>query len=250
MILCRAGLLFFTTIVPVVSTFALDLPNLPILLTPGQPNPTASWSPSTNAGVVGYRLYRGTQTRMYSSMVDAGNVLQLAVPNLTNGVTYFFAVTAYTTNGVESDFSAEISYTPGSGSTNPPADATLTLAMNPQNIPILTGDGMAGHNYQVEGTVDFATWTDLRIVTADSAGHFSYTDTGAGSFPARFYRVKDLNAAEAGMTLLSTVGSFPYPDLDSDSDCGFGLPSGHKWIIFYSTANGSFRIGTDGFQRL
>ena len=31
--------------------------------------------------------------------------------NLLNGTTYFFAVTAYDTNGLESDFSTEISYT-------------------------------------------------------------------------------------------------------------------------------------------
>src|SRR5207253_752533 len=93
----------------------------PIFLDPGPPNPTLGWDASTNGDAAGYRLYFGTQSRTYSSRVDAGNALQRTIPNLTNGVTYFFAVAAYSTNGVESDFSSEISYTAGNTPTNPPS---------------------------------------------------------------------------------------------------------------------------------
>ena len=87
-----------------------------------------------------------------------------------------------------------------------PVAPTLVLTMNPQNLPTLAGDGTAGHNYEVEATVDFRTWTEIRTLTADAAGHFAFTDSDAGSYSARFYRVKDLTTSGTAMTLLSTAG--------------------------------------------
>jgi len=81
---------------------------------------TLAWDPETNSAVAGYRLYYGTASRTYSAISDAGSSTQKTISNLTNGVTYRFAVTAYDTRGVESDFSAEVSYTAGSTTTNPP----------------------------------------------------------------------------------------------------------------------------------
>jgi fibronectin type 3 domain-containing protein len=42
-------------------------------------------------------------------VVDVGNVTAYAVTNLGVGTTYYFAVTAYNTSGVESSFSNEVS---------------------------------------------------------------------------------------------------------------------------------------------
>ncbi|HSU57070.1 MAG TPA: Ig-like domain-containing protein [Candidatus Dormibacteraeota bacterium] len=76
------------------------------------------WDASPDAA--GYRIYQGTTSRSYSSIVDAGNVTQLSPSNLTFGVTYYFTATAYDTNGVESDFSDEVSLIAGDTDTNPP----------------------------------------------------------------------------------------------------------------------------------
>jgi hypothetical protein len=74
----------------------------------------------------------------------------------------------------------------------PPAAPMLTLAMTPERLPIIQGLGRQNRTYEVQATADFRTWTGLGSVTADAAGHFSYTDSSAASVPARYYRVKDV----------------------------------------------------------
>ena len=67
-------------------------------------------TPLTNLG--GYRVYYGASSRDYDTAIDVGNVTTTTVSRLTRGTRYYFAVTAYTTGGGESDYSAEISWTP------------------------------------------------------------------------------------------------------------------------------------------
>src|ERR1035437_3756616 len=61
--------------------------------------------------VAGYRVYYGIASGVYTNSVDVGNTTQAFVIHLVNGVTYFFAVTAYDTAGFESDFSYEVATT-------------------------------------------------------------------------------------------------------------------------------------------
>ena len=77
---------------------------------------TLSWDPPTTntdgtplTDLAGYIIYYGTTTGDYSQSVDAGNVTTSQVANLTDGITYYFAVTAYDTSWNESDYSNEIS---------------------------------------------------------------------------------------------------------------------------------------------
>jgi hypothetical protein len=70
-----------------------------------------AWDANTEADLVGYRLYYGTAAQAYSQMIDVGENTQVTVSNLSQGVTYYFAVTAYALQGAESDFSNEIDHT-------------------------------------------------------------------------------------------------------------------------------------------
>ena len=70
---------------------------------------TLAWDPSPSAGVVGYRLYYGTNTRSYQFVTNAGPALRQTVMLPYRG-RWFFAATAYDTNGLESDFSSEVSW--------------------------------------------------------------------------------------------------------------------------------------------
>ncbi|HOX59379.1 MAG TPA: hypothetical protein PLC99_21045 [Verrucomicrobiota bacterium] len=70
---------------------------------------TLAWDPSPSAGVSGYRLYYGTNTRSYPFVTNAGLVLTRSVVLPWRG-RWFFAATAYSTNGLESDFSSEVSW--------------------------------------------------------------------------------------------------------------------------------------------
>ncbi len=77
---------------------------------------TLLWdAPTTNEegapldDLAGYRLYYGTSTGNYTESFDVANVTQYTVGNLPTGLYYYFAVTAYDTQGNESAYSTEIS---------------------------------------------------------------------------------------------------------------------------------------------
>ena len=79
---------------------------------------TLSWdAPTTNADgtpltdLAGYKVYYGTSSHNYSQNIDVSNVTTYTVNNLTDGLTYYFAVTAYDTGSNESAYSNEASKT-------------------------------------------------------------------------------------------------------------------------------------------
>lgn len=84
-----------------------------------------AWNPNTETNLAGYKLYYGTAAGVYSGQVSVQQPgTDAIVTNLTAGATYFFAVSAYSTEGLESELSTEISYVvPGPGSTNVPPTA-------------------------------------------------------------------------------------------------------------------------------
>src|ERR1043165_2579289 len=84
---------------------------------------TFIWDPVS--GVAGYKLYQGGASRAYTNSLNSGSVNQATVTGLTPGQTYYFAVTSYSSSGVESDYSAEVAYTVPSG--RPPPDYPLTF---------------------------------------------------------------------------------------------------------------------------
>ena len=70
---------------------------------------TLAWDASSCACAAGYRLYWGTNTRSYSFVTNVGPALTQSVV-LPRGGRWFFAVTAYSTNGLESEFSSEVTW--------------------------------------------------------------------------------------------------------------------------------------------
>jgi hypothetical protein len=70
---------------------------------------TLAWDASPCACAAGYRLYYGTNTRSYQFVTNTGLMLTQSVV-LPHGGRWFFAATAYDTNGLESDFSNEVSW--------------------------------------------------------------------------------------------------------------------------------------------
>jgi hypothetical protein len=72
---------------------------------------TLAWDPSSDPGVTGYKLYYGTACATYCYTNNVGNVTSATITNLAEGCTYFFAVTACNSSGLESGYSNELSYT-------------------------------------------------------------------------------------------------------------------------------------------
>lgn len=150
------------------------------------PSGTASlaWDSSTSSDVAGYRVYMGTTSGNYTSSVVAGNATTTTISGLVTGATYYFAVKAYNTSGVESAFSNEISFVPGT--------ATLRLSVTANGQAVLTVKGLAGHTYEVQTSRTLTSWSILGNVTAGSDGLASYTDSPAVVGVKRFYRTRDL----------------------------------------------------------
>ena len=108
----------------------LPIPNLPpvppspqvnfhLKLSPNNPvtaSVTLGWDYDSqeNTNVAGFRIYNGPGSRNYTNVTYAigGLTRSATVTNLTRGITNYFAATAYTTSGLESDYSTELSYTP------------------------------------------------------------------------------------------------------------------------------------------
>ena len=100
---------------------------------------TLSWDePITNSDgtpltdLAGYKLYYGTTSGSYSDNIDVGSVTTYQITNLTDGLTYYFAVIAYDTSGNESDYSNEVSKTMDTEPPPPPEpEITVTDSAAP-----------------------------------------------------------------------------------------------------------------------
>jgi len=109
---------------------------------------TLAWDPSPDV-VAGYRIYTGTNSRDYHVSQSAGTNLTLTVSNLVVGHAYYFAATAIGTNGLESDFSNEVSM-------------NATRPRPPQNIGIQT---MRVLRVEIEGASHSGeSWTNLGTI--------------------------------------------------------------------------------------
>jgi regulation of enolase protein 1 (concanavalin A-like superfamily) len=124
-----------------------------------QSSVTFAWDRVTTSAVAGYKLYYGAGSRLYTNALLAGNVTQRTVSGLTAGVRYFFAVTAYNTNGLESAFSSEItvsivasrpvlglSFPADAGVITPPFIAVAGIVSQPHETDVI-GGGRAAYDF-------------------------------------------------------------------------------------------------------
>lgn len=142
-----------------------------------------AWDANAETNIVGYRLYYGTTSQNLTNTVDAGPQLTATVTGLREGLTYYFAVTARNSDGLESNFSDQVSYpVPGlSLVTSPPA--------NPGDPMRLGFDAVPGYAYEVLATEDFETWVTIYYTTPTVSGRQEYVDLDSPSLPQRFYRL-------------------------------------------------------------
>ena len=175
-----------------------------------------SWDPYQVSGfdLAGYNVYRSTTKGTGYVQINPSLVTQTSYHDtgLTNGVTYYYVITAVDTDGNETDHSREVSATPFADTTPPPAP-TITSPTHPDqdewysnNDPTFNWSepddpsGIAGYSFVLDQTAD--TTPDETIDTTECTK--SYTDVadgiwyfhvravdGAGNWgPADHYRVK------------------------------------------------------------
>ncbi|MEJ5300395.1 MAG: fibronectin type III domain-containing protein [Thermodesulforhabdaceae bacterium] len=69
---------------------------------------TIAWDPVTSVTVGGYKVYYGKTSRSYSAVIDVGNNTTCTISDLMEGNTYYIAVTSYDAQGLESNYSEEL----------------------------------------------------------------------------------------------------------------------------------------------
>lgn len=81
-------------------------------LAPTNPPPKVALGWDTVPGTASYNIYFGVGSGQYTNVVNVGNTNVATVTLPARGVTYFFVATDIDTNGLESSFSSEVSFTP------------------------------------------------------------------------------------------------------------------------------------------
>jgi len=82
---------------------------------------TLSWDPNDEWDLAGYKLYYGAASGAYGAPITLGIQTTFTINNLPPG-TYFFALTAFNTRGLESGFSNEVTITVSSQPTTGKCD--------------------------------------------------------------------------------------------------------------------------------
>jgi hypothetical protein len=68
---------------------------------------TLEWDANYEPNISGYNVYYGNSSRDYDVTLDVGNWTSVTIAGLEDNEAYYFAVTAYNTDGDESGYSSE-----------------------------------------------------------------------------------------------------------------------------------------------
>src|SRR6516164_1292087 len=197
---------------------------------------TVTWAQNPESNIAGYKLFYGTQSGVYSTSIDVGNVTTWQL-TLTPGQTYYIALQAYNTAGLYSPYSAEAVY-------NAPPAASLT-SLSPTIGPVGTAVTISGSNFgsvQSTSTVTFggigatpATWSTTSIVVPVPAGATTgsvVVSVGGVGSNALTYTVA---AVAPTLTSLSPT-SGPVGTVVTIAGANFGASQGSSTVTFNGTA--------------
>lgn len=176
---------------------------------------TFFWTPNSESFLAGYKIYYGTTSRNYTTSVDVGKpatvdgVVSATLSGFTAGVTYYFAATAYDTDGFESEYSTELVWTaPEESNALPPTANNTVLSMTEDTTGYgqLEGQSQEGlpltYHIVANGSLGIATITDA------SSGTYRYIPSenvfGTDSFT---YKVSDSNGESNHATVTVTINS-------------------------------------------
>jgi len=155
------------------------------LITPsafGQGSVVLAWDASPDPTVVGYNIYYGTASRMYTNQVPVGNATLATVAGLAPATIYYFAATTVNAAGLESDFSTEASYAvPAVGSNQPPTiDPLPAITINENSGPTLIQlTGISAGTTNVLPTINIsAVSSDTNLISSATVAYTSPETTG------------------------------------------------------------------------
>ena len=151
---------------------------------------TLEWDAVPETDIQGYRLFVGTQSGQYDTFHEAGKLTSFEVTQLQVGQTYYFAVLAVGSTGLESDKSIELAVTLSQPMAA--ADSYPTFQDTPLNVaaPGVLANDRTGTSATMEAVINTGPSNGSVLLNAD--GSFAYTPAagylGADSFT---YHVTD-----------------------------------------------------------
>lgn len=172
-----------------------------LLATSGNAQVALSWSAPADQGgsaITGYKVYRGTSPGGEALLLSLGNVLTFTDAALTNGVTYFYKVSAVSSVG-EGPQSNEASATPNVPSVVP---------SSPQNLVAEGGDEMVTLTWSTPAQAGSSVITAYKVYRGASTGGeaflvtlgdvLTYTDAGLTNGQTYYYKVSAMNSVGEG----------------------------------------------------
>lgn len=116
---------------------------------------TLAWDAVPDSSVTGYRVYYGTQSHVYPSIVDVGNVTTHTVGGLDLSKDYYFAVQAYADN-LASELSNEVKLP----APIPPGTTVITSFTANTAYPLLVGKPVTWTAWAASkrGAVEYQFW--------------------------------------------------------------------------------------------
>jgi Putative Ig domain/Glucodextranase, domain B len=91
---------------------------------------TIAWDANTESNIGGYLVFFGARSGNYDGYVDVRGATAAVMNAADSTKTYYFAVAAYSTSGLRSALSAEVSWKAGSPSLLNPGSQTSTVGQN------------------------------------------------------------------------------------------------------------------------
>jgi hypothetical protein len=129
-------------------------------------------------------VYYGTESGNYTTCMDVGTNLTFTITNLQPGLTYYFAITDYNAQGLESAPTAEVSYlVPGILQMN-------AVSASPGGPQSLSFPVAPTYWYEVQGSTDLQTWTTLWQTPVETDNQWvQFTDPQSSTMSQRYYRL-------------------------------------------------------------
>ena len=220
---------------------------------------TLAWDPSNEPGISGYKIYYGTSSRNYTGNADAGNTDTYTVTGLSQGQTYYFAVTAHDAQGHESSYSNEVSASiaaactyslssasqsfvaaGGTGTVNISAGSGCSwTASNPASwITISSGQTGSG-NGAIAYTVSQNTSATARSATLTIGGH-TYTVSQTAAATACSYTLSSASQS------FDANGGSGTVSVTTGSGCSWTASDSVAWVMINSGQTGTGN-GTVGY---
>ena len=158
------------------------------------------WNANPESDVVGYKVYLGTESNSYTSVIDVAGTTKMQLPQVSLGTTFYLAVSAYNAKGEESPRSAELKVIADVPA--PAADTSMSFSAPGQGqlqwrypkANVATAD-----KFTVYASEDLKTWRSAGTVAAaapsnSDANWLYFKFPYAAEQKRMFFRVGSSNA--------------------------------------------------------